>query len=128
MPPFPDKTRPARVSNRPTSLFPGYTPDGKLWALNEGGAPFRFNLDKAIAPAFFWMGRRRWGTQEDEWSGVEFSFLDFFFGVGSFLVQKYDVSFRKCNQQRFEKVDVVLYRFVASLHWKTLDITTTDST
>ena len=25
----------------------GYTPDGKLWALNEGGAPFRFNLDKA---------------------------------------------------------------------------------
>lgn len=28
----------------------GYTPDGKLWALNEGGAPFRFNLDKDGVP------------------------------------------------------------------------------
>ena len=25
----------------------GYTPEGKLWALNEGGAPFQFALDEA---------------------------------------------------------------------------------
>lgn len=50
-----------------------------------------------------------------ERSGVPFP--GFIFGVGSFLLlQKDDVSFRKCNQQRFGKVDVVLYRFVASLH------------
>ena len=109
---------PARVSNRPTALFPGYTPDGKLWALNEGGAPFRFNLDKALSiPPDFLDGRRRWVPgRRVEWSGW---FPGFFFGVGSFLLlQTYDVFFRKCNQQRFEKVDVVLYRFVASLHWK----------
>ena len=26
----------------------GYTPEGKLWALNEGGVPFRFYLDKDL--------------------------------------------------------------------------------
>ncbi|CAE7214973.1 CCD1 [Symbiodinium natans] len=28
----------------------GYTPEGKLWALNEGGAPFQFALDQAGVP------------------------------------------------------------------------------
>jgi len=28
----------------------GYTPEGKLWALNEGGAPFRFRLDENGCP------------------------------------------------------------------------------
>lgn len=73
MPPFRDKTRPARVSNRPTELFPGYTPDGKLWALNEGGAPFRFNLDKA-SHQIFRDGETEMGNQgrRVEWSGVQF--------------------------------------------------------
>ena len=33
--------------SRWTSVDAGYTPEGKLWALNEGGAPFQFALDEA---------------------------------------------------------------------------------
>ena len=30
----------------------GFTPEGKLWALNEGGAPFQFALDEACGMGF----------------------------------------------------------------------------
>ena len=125
LPPFRDKTRPARVSNRPA--FPGYTPDGKLWALNEGGAPFRFNLDKAIAPDFL-DGQTEMGNpgRRVERSGVQFP--GFFLELVAFFWCKNMMLVSGSVTSKGLKRLMLFYTDSLPVYMETLDITTTDST